>query len=280
MLRISPRFILPLVVLLLCWTGVQAQSFFVATPPSFTFNNLSPNQNRANLGLSQATFRVIEGTPTLQINVLRGGDATGVGTITVDYATSNGTAQGGQDYTSVSGTLEFPEGTNSRTITIAILDDQAREGAEQFSLTLSNPTGAADLVSPTSAVITIADNEVMIYTETGTDRAVALNAIHLVSQPFGLRTEPNLSADTRTRVALFVEDLQINQGFPPIVVTAMDAQQRQFQIPLEVVAIFTNAPFSQLVVRLPETLPAGDLFLRVSVNGVASNLARITIKPQ
>ena len=64
----------------------------------------------------------------------------GTSDVLVDYATSDGTARAGSDYTSVSGTLTFPQGTTtSRTIRVPLRDDAADEPEEEtFTLTLSN----------------------------------------------------------------------------------------------------------------------------------------------
>jgi hypothetical protein len=232
-----------------------------------------------NIGFSRATFTVVEGTPSLQISVFRGGNASGVGPITVDYATADGTAKAGLDYTAVSGTLDFPEGSFSRTITIPILDDQVREGSEQFSIILSNPTGEVDLAPISSGVVTIADNEVRLFTASDSDRAIALNTATRVTEPFGLTTEMNFGADHRTRISLFVEDLRVYQTFPTIIIDAVDVQQNHFQLPLEVVAFYSSFPFQELIVRLPANLSTGELFVTVIVNNGSSNTARISISP-
>jgi len=80
---------------------------------------------------------------------------------------------------------------------------------------------------------------------------------------------------------LFVEGLEFVQGGPlPLVsVRAVNGQQNQFQLPLEVIAFNSRLPFTQLIVRLPENLSPGDLMVTVTVNGQASNSARISIKP-
>jgi len=230
-----------------------------------------------HLLFSNATFTVVEGVPSLRIFVHRGGNAAGVGPITVDYATVNGTAEAGLDYTAVSGTLDFPEGSFSKTITIPILSDQFYEGPEQFTIFLSNPTGEVDLAAPSSAVVTIGEVR-LITAGAGDDRAIALNATSLVAEPFSLTTDSNFSADQRTRISLFVEDLRVFPTFPSIVIDAVDVQQNHFQLPLEVVAFYSIFPFQQLVVRLPENLNTPLLFVTVKVNGSATNTARIAIK--
>ena len=69
-------------------------------------------------------------------------DRAAAGTVTVDYATSDGSATAGADYTAASGTLTFAAGDRSKTVEVELLDDSHDEGDETFTLTLSNPSGA------------------------------------------------------------------------------------------------------------------------------------------
>ena len=62
--------------------------------------------------------------------------------VSVDYATADGTARAGEDYTATSGTLRFAPGETEKTVSVAILDDAHDEGKERFTLLLSNPSGA------------------------------------------------------------------------------------------------------------------------------------------
>ena len=64
------------------------------------------------------------------------------GAVSVDYATEDGTATAGADYTAVSGTLTFAAGETAKTVSVALLDDAVDEGKETFKLKLSNPRGA------------------------------------------------------------------------------------------------------------------------------------------
>lgn len=58
---------------------------------------------------------------------------------TVDYATSDGSATAGEDYTARSGTLTFNPGETEKTIAVTVLDDAHDEGKETMRLTLSSP---------------------------------------------------------------------------------------------------------------------------------------------
>ena len=63
-------------------------------------------------------------------------------TVTVDYATADGTADAGDDYTAKSSTLSFAAGETSKTISVSIEDDILNESDETFTVTLSNASGA------------------------------------------------------------------------------------------------------------------------------------------
>ena len=77
--------------------------------------------------------------------------------VTVDYATSNGTATAGEDYTAASGTLTFAAGETAKTVRVAVLDDAVDEGAETLVLTLSNASEAAIADGEATGTITNAD---------------------------------------------------------------------------------------------------------------------------
>ena len=89
-------------------------------------------------------------------------DEAATDTVTVDYATSDGTADAGDDYTSRSGTLTFDAGTTSKTVSVSIADDTENERDETFTVTLSNASGA-DLGTKT-ATGTIRNRTVVVET--------------------------------------------------------------------------------------------------------------------
>ena len=63
-------------------------------------------------------------------------------TVSVHYATADGTATAGSDYSAVSGTLSFAPGQTAKTIAVPITDDASVEGQEGFFLDLSAPGNA------------------------------------------------------------------------------------------------------------------------------------------
>ena len=111
-----------------------------------------------SLQFSAATYNVAENGGSATITITRtGGSAGAVG---VTLTTSNGTATSTADYTSVSQTVSFAAGdTANKTVSIPIVDDQLIEGNETVNVTVSAPTGGATLGTPSTAVLTITDND-------------------------------------------------------------------------------------------------------------------------
>ncbi len=78
--------------------------------------------------------------------------------VSVDWATRDGTATSGTDYTAASGTLSFAAGETRKSVTVTLLDDVHDEGAETFSLVLSNPRpGATATLADGTATGTISN---------------------------------------------------------------------------------------------------------------------------
>ena len=77
--------------------------------------------------------------------------------VTVEYATSDGTAAAGLDYTSTSATLTFEPGDTRKTVAVPVLDDRAVEGNETFTVRLSGPRNAT--LRDSEATGTIRDDD-------------------------------------------------------------------------------------------------------------------------
>jgi hypothetical protein len=77
--------------------------------------------------------------------------------ITVDYATSDGTAKAGQDYVATSGTLTISTGKSSGEIDVPLIGQSTEQPSKSFTMTLSNASGAG-IVVPGSATGAIVDD--------------------------------------------------------------------------------------------------------------------------
>lgn len=108
--------------------------------PEITINDPAPlSESSAN-----ATFTVTLSTPSTL-------------TVSVDYATSNGTATAGTDYQSTTGTLTFAPGETTKSINVPLINDTVDEPSESFFLNLTNATNALILDNQGQGIIT--DND-------------------------------------------------------------------------------------------------------------------------
>ena len=153
-----------------------------------------PANNRTNVAVSG-----VSGPPSFSINdvaVTEGGSlvftVTKTGTTStsysVNYATANGTATAGSDYTAASSTLTFAAADITKTVTIATIDDTTAESSETVLVNLSGATGGAT-ISDAQGIGTINDN----------DTAPTCSGISFTIASNGAVTEGTNSAFTITK---------------------------------------------------------------------------------
>jgi Calx-beta domain/Lamin Tail Domain/Bacterial Ig-like domain (group 2)/WD40-like Beta Propeller Repeat len=133
-------------------TNDNASDFFVATPnprnssspigdckPDITINDVTKNEG--NTGTTSFTFTVSLSAASAQ-------------TVTVDFATADGTASAPTDYQATSGTLTFNPGDLTKTVTVLVNGDNANEPSETFFVNLTNATNAVFVDSQGLGTIT------------------------------------------------------------------------------------------------------------------------------
>ena len=109
------------------------------------------------LSFSAAAYGIKESVAKVTVTVKRSGVTSGTQEVT--YRTSDGKAQVGSDYGATAGVLSFTPGVTSRTFTVPIVNDGVAEGDETLLVSLQDPTGGAILAAPSTAVVTITDND-------------------------------------------------------------------------------------------------------------------------
>lgn len=116
------------------------------------------NDVPSTVAFGAASYSVTEGTATRLVQIVRSNTS---GAASVAYATANGTATAGADYTARSATATFAAGVGTVNISIPITNDTVVEGPETFTVALFNPVGMTlDTAAPTTTTITIVDNDV------------------------------------------------------------------------------------------------------------------------
>jgi hypothetical protein len=129
--------------LLVAYTGGQAGV------PTLAINDVTVTEGTG--GSTSASFGVTLSSASSQ-------------TVTVQYATLDGTATAPADYTAVSGTLTFAPGVTTQSIAVPIVTDAIPEPTQTFSVVLSNATNAA--IADGSGTGTIVDDDAGAITAT------------------------------------------------------------------------------------------------------------------
>jgi Calx-beta domain len=130
------------------------------------------NDSQPSFALDASSYEVNEdGSVDVTVNRLPGNPVpvSSNDTFTVDWVTSDGTATNPADYVpSADNELQFDSSDDSETITISatdadtqiqLIDDSLLEGDETFGLALANPSSNSSLGTPSSATVTIHDND-------------------------------------------------------------------------------------------------------------------------
>ncbi len=100
----------------------QGNGIIINDDGALSINDVSVNEG--NSGTTNMTFNVSLSAPPSQ-------------TVSVNYATANGSATSGSDYTAANGTLTFNPGETSKSVTVQVTGDTTVEPNETFTVTLS-----------------------------------------------------------------------------------------------------------------------------------------------
>jgi hypothetical protein len=96
--------------------------------PALSFSDVTVNEG--NSGTTNAVF-------TVSLSAVSGQS------VTVNFATADGTASAGSDYVATNGLLTFAPGTTSQTVTVRVNGDLVNEADETFFVNLTTPTNAS-----------------------------------------------------------------------------------------------------------------------------------------
>jgi choice-of-anchor B domain-containing protein len=121
-----------------------------------------------------------------------------------------------------------------------------------------------------------------LLTEWNSTRAIAVDSVTRMREPFAVNSALNFSTDGRTRVMLFASNVNLAPGEPQTVLTAQaeDGQGRIYPLHVEFVGKFPDYELvTQVVVVLPQELAnAGDVSISLNLRGTTGNKAQIRIQ--
>lgn len=168
-------------------------------------------------------------------------------------------------------------GANSSTYTIpnaTMADNGAR-----FRCVVSNAFGTA---TSNEATLTVTPPPPALFTEYGTDQAIAFDSVTMMHYPFPLNTAFNFSLDHRTRIILLASNADLLPGENSSAMTAQAEDSLFMVYPLTVEFVGKVPGFdwlTQVVVKLPESVAGnGNLFISITLHGKTSNKASLRIR--
>jgi hypothetical protein len=102
-------------------------------------NEAAPRLSINDVTVTERDTSAVNATFTVKLSAASGKP------VTVNYATANGTALSGSDYTSKTGTLTVPAGRTTALISVSVTGDARAEANETFFINLSTSTNATIL---------------------------------------------------------------------------------------------------------------------------------------
>jgi hypothetical protein len=119
-----------------------------------------------------------------------------------------------------------------------------------------------------------------LLTEENSERAIALDSVTWL-RVFPIVSTLNFSRDQRTRIVLFLSGAELSAAEASAVTAqAEDAEHVVYPLMIEYVGKVPGFDWlTQIIVRPPEGLKGGDVWVNVSARGALSNRAMVSLKP-
>lgn len=111
----------------------------------------------AGLSFSSPAYRANENGQQAVITVLRNNYTNS--TVSVEFYTADDSGQAGVHYFPTNGTLVFTNGDTAHTFAVPLIDNHVVDGDHTVQLILTNVVGNAEIVSPASASLVIAETD-------------------------------------------------------------------------------------------------------------------------
>ena len=141
----------------------NANGAFLLQPITATVTIVDDDFGPGFIAFAAPGFSALENGGNAVVTLIRTNGS--AGSVSVSYATSDGSAVAGVDYVASSGMVTFGDGETSKNILVPVIDDAgapSAQGSRVFTIALSNPAGGATLAAPLTVPVTILDNEIGI----------------------------------------------------------------------------------------------------------------------
>ena len=157
------------------------------------------------IGFVSATNSAVATAGFIQVNVQRVGNTNGV--VTVNYATTNGTAIAGTNYLATSGLLTFFAGESAKSISVPLLNNTNAVGNLFFTIGLANPSSGARLLPQSTTTVIVQD----AYAELS-----FTNAVTTVLKNAGPAVIPVICSNTNLEPAVSTNTVPIQVSYTTV----------------------------------------------------------------
>jgi hypothetical protein len=225
--------------------------------------------NDAGVALGASAYSVAENGGSLTVTVQRSGSAAGAAG--VRWTTANGTATAGQDFGTSGSTLQRT-GTVSwlagdaaaKSFVIPIINDALDEGSQTFTVTLHTPSTGLALGTPSSATVTIQDDDAppaselrfsqpkYVSLEGGGNAVLTVNRVNLGG---GFGTSASVRFATVAGTALATSDFVTTSG--TLTWAAGDASSRTISVPIVDNAVAESPEAFKVALSTPSGVGVG-----------------------
>jgi len=219
-----------------CGSGVQVST-----------NTGGTSASAGVLALSAASYSVKQSAGTAVVSVNRANGSAGA--VSIGYATSDGTAVAGSDYTAAAGSIDWADGdTASKTFSIPISTALSWSGTKSFNVTLSSPSGGAAEGTPSGGTVDIAGSgsgggatpgTLALSSATYTVAQGAGSAVISVNRSAGSSGAVAINFTTANGTAAAGSDYTATSG--TLQWAANDATAKTFAVPISNAAPFSGA---------------------------------------
>lgn len=253
-----------------------------------------------SLELSDDAYSVPQNAGSLTVSVNRTGGSSGA--ISVGYASSNGTAVGGKDFTAASGVLKWADGDAApKSFSVPISNTTPFVDSKTFSVALTSAAGSGAMMgTPSNATVTIVGDKsapVGSAAFAASSYSVAQNAGKVavsVNRTGGSNGALSVAYAAKNGTAVAGTDFSATTG--TLQWADGDASAKSVSIPVSNATPFSGTKAFTVALSSPSTggavsspgtatvsiagdaaLPVGNLSLSASSNSVAQNVGSVTV---
>jgi hypothetical protein len=243
--------------------------------------NIIDNDPQPTISIDDVTVGEGDSGSTAAVFTLRLSAPSGR-SVRVLFNTVGFSAQSGLDFSSIFGlTVTINPGEITRGVPVQILGDNLVEASEIFFAEMISPSNATLGDSNGTGTI-IDDDSLVLLTETNSERAISLDSVLFLRDPFPILNTRNFSLDHRTRIMLFATGLKLAPGEDASTISAVAEDSQGGLHPLNVEFVGSVPSFNwltQVVLALPDELAnANSVSVSISLHGARSNKVIIRIQ--